>query len=471
MSGVWLILILSALCALCAADTGFVSTNVSSATFGFVFNGSSYGLVTDNSSSLVLNSPTNSSVYTTVNGQKSTILNDGNGNTIIPGSLSVMGLSSIPGLQSTLIVGSTYGMIGDGVTDNTNAMYAFFRATIMCNQGWGCNGFIPSGHYMFKSPLVFDASLQSGLVISGAGSGVTVLTINATQVPVNAMLFTSASHLVANYMAFRDIGINGYSTQSLIAFGRNGTYPDTFSNIQFQNIALTQLSTYTTSAVLEVNGVYDSVFNIYANCTVSSVCTALILNNMMNCQVSGTFLNAMTGILFPNTTNGVVSTNTFVNLDVNLVYTGVLINSSYATYNTFIGGGVGGSNASLLALAGSHNYFVNTNFLKTPTLSMGTGISAAGGAPFAASMIPYMNAPPATSGTVLSNTSGASTQLCFVSNSGNNGYTAMYINGVATGGAATTALSCIIMKPNDNLYFTFSKPGSQVFTYWSWTPI
>jgi hypothetical protein len=244
----------------------------------------------------------------------------------------------------------------DGKTDDTAAINDWW-SYLMHHGGEGA---LPAGICVARSPIVWDMSKRpDGIRIAGAGQGQSILDLRAVK-SGTPLLITAAKAMF--YGHFSDFTILADAKGPGVQLGKPGLTDAlngfTFTQIEFKNVAEAE-----SAVALQVNGCVNCDFQtIMTNTGGGSVNgdgkgVSLELRYAAFSRFMGSFSNAGTGV---HLTGGYVFGNVFEALDIEVVNTGVLIDSPHAARNTFLGGQFAAM-TGLNFTAGSGNIVTNPN--------------------------------------------------------------------------------------------------------------
>ena len=291
------------------------------------------------------------------------------------GSTTARTLASWTGDVANLLA---FGADPTGSTDSTSAFNAFIARALVSGAG-----FMPAGTYVLTGPLTVDLSAvrQKGTQIYGAGGQSTVLFIaNSSTSPALTLEATSGASF---YFEFCDFNVSSSCAAPTLAIGRNlgapsngaSNYPDTANGWKIDGVTVNNASTSTSAIGLSLNGVYNCDIRATVNC--AGYGDSLRVNYASFNTFRGSFSDANNAIHFSEYYS---FGNVFEAVDLEVVNTCVLIDSSNANRNTFIGGqfvytnGTGPAVAAINATAGAQNRFIGCNF-NGPTVASGaTGL-------------------------------------------------------------------------------------------------
>ncbi|PRP78719.1 hypothetical protein PROFUN_13358 [Planoprotostelium fungivorum] len=222
-----------------------------------------------------------------------------------------------------------YGAKTDPTFDNHDAFQSLFDAIIES----GGRGYIPTGTYHIFQSLQWDLGKRSGVIIEGDGAGSSKI-VFSTPKNQTGWLFTSDTH-DAFYWTFRDLGISGQSTGSLVSFGRpDSGCQSAFNTFWLNGITINQNMKVKTANALELNGVYNSIISASVNGNYLGV--SLKLTCAQFTTFTGSYSSGGVGI---HITGSYTFANTFSSVDVEVVGNGVVIDaSSHGGNNVFIAG-------------------------------------------------------------------------------------------------------------------------------------
>jgi hypothetical protein len=246
----------------------------------------------------------------------------------------------------------------DGKTDDTTAINDWW-SHLMRHGGAGA---LPAGICVARSPIIWDMSKRpDGIRIEGAGQGQSVLDLRAVT-SGTPLLITAAKAMF--YGHFSDFTIVTDAPGAGVQLGKpeltdalNGF---TFTQMEFKNVANSQ-----SAVALQVNGCVNCDFQTITTNTGGGSITgtgngvSLQLRYAAFSRFMGSFSNAGTGIQL---TGGYVFGNVFEALDVEVVNTGILIDSPHAARNTFIGG-------QFAAMTGLNFTAGNANIVTNPNIA------------------------------------------------------------------------------------------------------
>jgi hypothetical protein len=244
----------------------------------------------------------------------------------------------------------------DGVTDDSVAIAAWWT-NLMRHGGVGA---VPAGICVARSAVVWDMSERpNGVRIVGTGEGQSVLDLRAVR--SGTPLLVTASRAMF-YGHFSDFTILTDTAGPGVQLGR----PDltdalngfTFTQMEFKNVA-----NDAAAVALQVNGCVNCDFQTIATNTGGGSVdgggkgVSLELRYAAFSRFMGSFSNAGTGVRL---TGGYVFGNVFEALDIEVVDTGIAIDSPHAARNTFLGGQIAAM-TGLDFTAGSGNIVTNPN--------------------------------------------------------------------------------------------------------------
>jgi len=271
-----------------------------------------------------------------------------------------------------------FGADPTGSTDSTSAFNAFIARALVSGAG-----FMPAGTYVLTGPLTVDLSAvrQKGAQIYGAGGQSTVLFIaNSSTSPALTLEATSGASF---YFEFCDFNVSSSCAAPTLAIGRNlgapsngaSNYPDAANGWKIDGVTVNNASTSTSAIGLSLNGVYNCDIRATVNC--AGYGDSLRVNYASFNTFRGSFSDANNAIHFSEYYS---FGNVFEAVDLEVVNTCVLIDSSNANRNTFIGGqfvytnGTGPAVAAINATAGAQNRFIGCNFGGPTVTSGATGL-------------------------------------------------------------------------------------------------
>ena len=224
----------------------------------------------------------------------------------------------------------------------------------------GGAGALPAGICVVRSPIVWDLSERpKGVRIAGAGQGQSVLDLRAVKSGTPLLITASGAMF---YGHFSDFTVLTDTAGPGVQLGKPGLTDAlngfTFTQIEFKNVANNDAA-----VALQVNGCVNCDFQtITANTGGGSITgtgkgVSLELRYAAFSRFMGSFSNAATGV---HLTEGYVFGNVFEALDVEVVNTGVLVDSPHAARNTFVGGQFAAM-TGLDFIAGNGNVVMNPN--------------------------------------------------------------------------------------------------------------
>jgi hypothetical protein len=273
----------------------------------------------------------------------------------------------------TLSLIDDFNATGNGFTDDTNAVIAWVAAVLST----GAIGLAPTGTYSISRPLVIDwaTGAKTGAMFIGTGSSRCVISCSASATSP-AFLLTNSGGQSAYYGKILGIGFTGSLPGVVLQIGQTVT---PLCNFAF-DIAVTNGDPTSASCCVNIPGLSDSSLTLVATCLGRG--NVLRIIQASNCTFMGSLGRADTGIYL---TSGMSTGNVFQAMDIGTVNACVMIDSSLAENNTFIGGqfdwdtGSGIAVAAIDATAGSNNRFINVNFPSVGNIVTGNvGISIDG---------------------------------------------------------------------------------------------
>lgn len=301
------------------------------------------------------------------------------------------------------------GAYGDGVHDDTAAVNLWLSLVLAASGPK--RGYVPAGTYVCSSQIVMDWGhvASTGAIFYGDGKSQSVFDLTSVSTAPAWLMTDTIGNKQAFYGTFIDIGIRGSVAGPVLQIG-NETYTDAFNECKF-DFAAWNSNTTTSACAVELNGLYNCDIFVVANC--SGHGDALRLRSTQFSRIFGSCGNADTAI---HLTNGYVYGNVFEAIDHEVVNTCVVIDSSNAVNNLWLGGqfvwnnGSGPAIAAINGTAGSNNRFIGPNIANAGTVainSIGIIVYSAGNAVGLEQLGGLLLQPPSGDGALTINT-GAS---------------------------------------------------------------
>jgi hypothetical protein len=338
----------------------------------------------------------------------------------------------------------------DGTTDDAAAIGAWW-SYLMRHGGVGA---LPAGTCVARSAIVWDMSRRpNGVRIIGAGQGQSILDLRAVT-SGTPLLITAAKAMF--YGHFSDFTVLTDTPGPGVQLGR----PDltdalngfTFTQIEFKNVANND-----DSVALQVNGCVNCDFQtITANTGGGSTTgtgkgVSLELRYAAFSRFMGSFSNAGTGV---HLTTGYVFGNVFEALDVEVVNTGILIDSPHAARNTVIGG-------QFAAMTGLNFTAGNANIVTNPNIAPyrgGVAVSGTHGLWLQQVEAGVITPSVPTSGTAVPNTTGRLILAVI--------YGGTVTRIVVGGSTYTLTQGTVIVRPGETVTLVYTSAPT-----WEWRPV
>jgi hypothetical protein len=318
----------------------------------------------------------------------------------------------------------------------------------------GGTGALPAGMCVARSPIIWNMSERpNGVRIVGAGQGQSVLDLRTVKSATPLLITASRAMFYGHFSDFTVLtDIPGPGVQ----LGKPGLTDAlngfTFTQIEFKNIANNDAA-----VALQVNGCFNCDFQTITTNTGGGSITgtgkgvSLELRYAAFSRFMGSFSNAGTGVRL---TDGYVFGNVFEALDLEVVNTGVLIDSPHAAHNTFIGGQFAAM-TGLHFIAGSSNIVTNANI--SPYRG-GVAVSGAQGLwlqqPEAGVTTPSVPA----SGTAMTNTTGRLVMVVVYGGA---------VTRIAVGHSIyTLTQGTVIVRPSETVTLVYTSAPA-----WEWRPV
>lgn len=256
-----------------------------------------------------------------------------------------------------------YGVIGDGVTDDTAALQAYINAGL--EQGFVVT--LNQGIYLVSSTITIDyAKAREGFKIVGSGLRQSIIKSNfdgvALIVKNTGVMINSQLNKDSFYGTLRDFGVDGqHSTGAVLQVGSTD-FSDAVNSMDLKLI-VNNSSPSVNAVSCELNYVCNSDLFIIANGSgYANGLAACTVRQVQFSRIFGSFSNSSVGLYL---TAGYSYGNTITSPDLEVVGTCIKIDVNTATKNTIIGGqydwwGVNGY--ALDCTAGNNNTFFNPNF-------------------------------------------------------------------------------------------------------------
>jgi hypothetical protein len=255
-----------------------------------------------------------------------------------------------------------FGAVGDGVTDDTTAVNAWYAQVLISGAGY-----VPKGTYKTTSTIIFDVLQRrtTGVTISGDGPRNSIFSSTVTSGDAFQIICsggTPGSPKSYFYSSFSQIGFQAATSGSTLTIGQSDLSDGGNSNL-FTNITVNNSFATGTPSGLTLNNLYTCSFNsvtVNGSGNVANVTQVVVLNQVQFSNfIACSFSNGATSIIL---NSGYIFGNVISNLDSEFVNLNVQITSTNATKNLFIGGqytSLGTYNIN--AAAGSNNLFSNAN--------------------------------------------------------------------------------------------------------------
>lgn len=278
---------------------------------------------------------------------------------LIASGTGAVARSIIAMLRDMPVTPKDFGAKGDGVADDSEPVATWIAAV----KELGLKGAVPKGKYRCPAGIFIDLSgyERLGFVIEGAGSQRAIFDV--TGAPNTAPQFTvidSSGHTGGDifYPVFRDIGIQGSSSDTVAMFGSRD-YSDALNSMILENVLFANSSTAAGCAAVEFNYVCAAKLNVVANCGGSSSGgDAIRCRQLQFCTLTGSAGNATNALRM---TGGYSFGNVITALDMEEVAYCLAIDVATAARNTFIGGQWSWSVAPYNCIAGGNNRIINPN--------------------------------------------------------------------------------------------------------------
>lgn len=258
-----------------------------------------------------------------------------------------------------------FGAIGDGTTDDTVAVKAWLTAVLAVGGG---AGYVPTGVYLVTDQINIDVTTcrTTGIRLWGDGPRRSYFSSSYTGGTCFRLYNSNASDGYF-YTSIEGIGFQGTIDGTLVEFG-DPAGGDGGNSCAFRNITINNYSNGSSAKALVISGFYNSNFedltvNGYGTSTSNS--TVVTVNEVQFSQFSScSFGNGRNLLTLSTGGTGYIYGNTFFNLDLEEGRLCLVIDSAFATKNTFIGGSFVSTFGDYCvdANAGDSNMFINVNY-------------------------------------------------------------------------------------------------------------
>jgi hypothetical protein len=258
----------------------------------------------------------------------------------------------------------SYGAVGDGTTDDTAAVNAWFTDVLTYGLGY-----VPAGTYKVTSAITWDvlSARTTGIRIFGDSPRRSIFTSNISSgsYAFNITTTGTGASSGAFYSSFEGIGFQTTST-SFAGIALNigdSSLVGAFNSFLFTNVTVNNNSTAAGSIACQLANVYASTFTNFtvngSNPTTNVTEVVRVIQTQFCTFNSCSFANGATSINFYS---GYTFANVFNAVDFEETNLNVQITSTNATKNTFVGGQFSSRGSYCLnAVAGSQNLFINPN--------------------------------------------------------------------------------------------------------------
>jgi hypothetical protein len=257
-----------------------------------------------------------------------------------------------------------YGAIGDGTTDDTAAVNAWFADVLTYGSGY-----VPAGTYKVTSAITWDvlSVRTTGVRIFGDSPRRSIFssTVSSGSYAFNITTTGTGASSGAFYSSFEGIGFQTTST-SFAGIALNigdSSLVGAFNSFLFTNVTVNNNSTAAGSIACQLANVYASTFTNFtvngSNPTTNVTEVVRVIQTQFCTFNSCSFANGATSINFYS---DYIFANVFNAVDFEETNLNVQITSANATKNTFVGGQFSSRGSYCLnAVAGSQNLFINPN--------------------------------------------------------------------------------------------------------------
>ena len=258
-----------------------------------------------------------------------------------------------------------FGAVGDGVADDTAAVNAWITAVLASDGG---AGYVPTGTYRVTQQITIDVTTcrATGIRLWGDGPRRSIFSSAYTAGTCFRLINTDASDGYF-YTSMDGVGFEGNVNGTLFELG-DPTGGDAGNSLNFRNITMNNVSNGVNAKVLVMTRIFASTFeNLTVNGFGTSASNSIVVtlnevqfSNFNSCA----FGNGKTLLVFGTGASGYTFSNTFTNLDLEEGTLCLLIDSVFATKNTFLGGTFVSTfgNYCVDANAGDSNMFINVNY-------------------------------------------------------------------------------------------------------------
>lgn len=321
--------------------------------------------------------------------------NTSTGSLVVSGGVGISGSLAINSLviNNGAIYSQSYGLVGDGVANDTVALQNFINAV---TASGGKTGVLQKGTFRCTSQIVIDMLNCRTTGFSLFGQGVQLSIIDVREVSTNPAVFLTNSTAGTRdmfYPLMKYIGILGNLNGSVFQLGlyiSTDLNPDPINEPEIDlwvyNAHTGPSATATTSTYV-LNGYFRLV------CNVAGAGFGLILKETSFSVFTGSYsCIGGTGILLSTSYN---YGNVFNAPDIENVATCLNISNSLSTNNTFNAGTWQYTTVGVTATAGSSNYIYNpsingtlANFLNIGTTGNGILMKSSNGPAITTPAIP-----------------------------------------------------------------------------------
>lgn len=254
-----------------------------------------------------------------------------------------------------------FGVVPDGVTDNSTAMSRFWSAVNNTTK----IGVLPAGVIRCASPVIWDIPLNSraGVTIRGPALGACIIDVRSAPATAdgNTQFLLSCTSGPAFYSEFNGFTILGnHASGPSIRIGRAGPV-DEFNGFVFEQMEFKNVANNANAIGVEFNGLY--------NCDVRGVTTntggarangiSTRITRAAFCRFFGSFSGAGIGLKVDGTFS---FSNTFEAMDFEECDIAVQFAGSSNNRNTFVGGTfVGNTCIDFQVGSGAENLLIAPN--------------------------------------------------------------------------------------------------------------
>jgi hypothetical protein len=266
---------------------------------------------------------------------------------------------------SDIISLKDFGAVGDGTTDDTTAVNNWITAVIASDGG---AGYVPTGIYRVTSQITIDVTncRATGIRLWGDGPRRSYFNSAYTAGTCFRLINTNASEGYF-YTSMDGIGFEGNVNGTLFELG-DPAGGDAGNSLNFRNITMNNVSNGVNAKVLVMTRIFASTFeNLTVNGFGGAASNSIVVtlnevqfSNFNSCA----FGNGKTLLVFGTGASGYSFGNTFTNQDLEEGTLCLLIDSAFATKNTFLGGTFVSTFGDYCVDAnlGDSNMFINVNY-------------------------------------------------------------------------------------------------------------